>query len=111
MSSELRHHLPEPRKRTRRRAVTSSWIMQLISSVIEDLWLGKERLLNCWGSGVHLDDPSQQRSAQWQPGIWKFRGRFCVSSWYPEAIMTSEFAILTRSHTPPNPPESCEELT
>jgi DNA polymerase IV len=26
-------------------------------------------------------------------------------------LKTSEFAILTRSRTPPNPPESCEELT
>lgn len=26
-------------------------------------------------------------------------------------LKTSEFAILTRSHTPPNPPGSCEELT
>ena len=26
-------------------------------------------------------------------------------------LKTSEFAILTRSHTPPSPPASCEELT
>jgi len=26
-------------------------------------------------------------------------------------LKTSEFKILTRSHTPPSPPRSCEELT
>ncbi len=26
-------------------------------------------------------------------------------------LKTSEFKILTRSHTPPSPPSSCEELT
>jgi DNA polymerase IV len=26
-------------------------------------------------------------------------------------LKTSEFKILTRSHTPPSPPTSCEELT
>jgi hypothetical protein len=77
--------------------------------------LRRERTLKV-GQGVRKKGRGKQESAQPEMIVvveqwndWFASSR--VARTVVLKLKTAEFKILTRSHTPPSPPSSCEELT